>query len=964
MPTPSSPADSSPSDSNPERPASRAAASLKALPEGRWHAQTANAASEAFAVGDDGLDAAEAASRVERFGANRLPEPPRRSALKRLLLQFHNLLIYVLLAAGALTLWLDHLTDTVVILAVVVLNAVIGFVQEGRAERALEAIRSMIEPHATVLRGGQRRTIDADGVAPGDLVWIEPGDRVPADLRLVRARSLRIEEAVLTGESMAVEKDTKPVEAEAPLGDRRSMAYCGTFVAAGQGLGVAVGTGPHTELGRISALLGAVENLQTPLLRQMDVFARHLTTVILAVSAATFAFAMLLRGYAATDAFLTVVGLAVAAIPEGLPAILTITLAIGVQRMAGRHAIIRRLPAVETLGSVSVICSDKTGTLTRNEMTVRRAVTADGHFEVGGVGYQPVGGFSQVAQSGPAAKGGRSGQDGRDEVAGSGGQAERAPHEGKELEDPPKDPLLAELVRAGLLCNDAELAMADGHWHVNGDPMEGALVTLAVKAGLESALLRRQVPRRDEIPFDATHRFMATLHHTHDGEAFVVAKGAPERIVDMCSTERHADGDRPLDAAAWQARAETLASEGMRVLALATRTMPRDKTDLVFDDVTSGLTLLGIVGFIDPPREEAIAAVADCRRAGIRVVMITGDHAITAREIARQLGIDDDPKVLTGADLDALDEAGLRAAAAEASVFARTSPEHKLRLVEAMQAGGLTVAMTGDGVNDAPALKRADVGVAMGAKGTEAAKQAAEMVLADDNFASIVAAVREGRPVYDHRLKVIAWTLPTNGGEALTILAALAIGGAMPITPVQILWINMVTAVALGLTLAFEPTEPGTMRRPPRCAGEPILTANLVWRILFVSLVFVAGAFGIFHWSEGRGSDLETSRTLVVNVIVGMEILYLFSVRSAYGSALSWEGFTGSRAVLIGVAIVLACQAAFTWAPPLQVAFASRSLDMSESLAVAAVCVAMFVVVESEKALRRFVEASRARGAR
>lgn len=874
-----------------------------------WHAHDADHALQALGASAQGLTAAEAARRLAEIGPNRLPAAKGRGPIKRLLLQFHNLLIYVLLAAALLAFWMDHALDAVVILAVVIVNAAIGFIQEGRAEQALSAIRKMIDPKASVLRDGRRMTVPADQIVPGDIVLIEAGDRVPADLRLIRARNLKIEEAVLTGESLAVEKNTGATAANAALGDRCGMAYSGTFVTTGQGSGVAVGTGARTELGRISSLLGAVEMLQTPLLRQMDGLAKQLTVVILAISALAFWFAYQSRHYTVDDAFMTVVGLAVAAIPEGLPAIMTITLAIGVQRMAARNAIIRRLPAVETLGSVSVICTDKTGTLTRNEMAVQAIETAAGSYSVSGVGYGPDGAILTADKAIDAAA---------------------------------YDDVMA-IVRAGLLCNDADVRHNEGRWTVDGDPMEGALVTLAMKAGVAPGEARKQWPRLDEIPFDAEHRFMATLHHDHQRHAFILIKGAPERLLEMCA---------PPDATAWQRRAEELAAKGLRVLAFATKPATTDQGSLEFSDVTTGATLLGFMGFMDPPRQEAIAAVADCRAAGIRVAMITGDHAVTAREIARQLGLADDPHVLTGHDLDQLDEAGLQAAVRDTDVFARTTPEHKLRLVSALQAAGRIVAMTGDGVNDAPALKRADVGVAMGQKGTEAAKEASEMVLADDNFASIVAAVREGRTVYDNIMKVISWTLPTNGGEALTILAAIALGLALPITPIQILWINMVTAVALGLTLAFEPTEPGTMKRPPRAAGQAILSGDLLWRVCFVSLLFVAGAFGIFFWAEARGQSIEQARTLVVNTIVVMEIFYLFSVRFVHGTSLTWVGVLGTPAVLLGVAVTVAAQFIFTYAPFMNAVFASRPVAFWDGVAVVGIGVALLLIVETEKRLR------------
>ena len=874
----------------------------------QWHALSAAEALTRLEATQDGLSAQEAAARLARHGANRLPQAAARGPLRRLLAQFDNLLIYVLLAAAALSLALDHARDAAVILAVVLINALIGFLQEGRAERALAAIRGMIDPTASVLRDGRRESAPADTLVPGDIALLEAGDRVPADLRLIRARGLKMDESALTGESVAVDKLPEPVAADASLGDRASMAFAGAFVAAGGGAGVVVATGPDTELGRVGAMLGAVETLKTPLLRQMDGFARRLTAAILGLSALTFALATLARGYAPDAAFMAVVGLAVAAIPEGLPAIMTITLAIGVQRMAARNALIRRLPAVETLGAVSVICTDKTGTLTRNEMIARDLLSADGESTVEGVGYAPEGAID--------------GADG---------------------------PARAALIEAALLCNDAGLRDGPDGWRPEGDPMEAALVALAIKAGLDPDAARAARPRVDEAPFDARRRFMATLHE--DGAVFI--KGAPERVIAMCD---RLEGGGAFDAGAWAARAEALAAQGRRVLAFARKDGGGDALDagaLADGALEDGATLLGLIGFIDPPRAEAADAIEACRAAGVRVVMITGDHVSTAREIARQLGLADDPAALSGADLDALDDADLRAAAAEVTVFARTAPGHKLRLVEALQARGLIVAMTGDGVNDAPALKRADVGVAMGVKGSEAAKEAADMVLADDNFASIAAAVREGRTVHDNLMKVIAWTLPTSGGEALIILAAIALGLALPITPLQILWVNMITAVALGLTLAFEPTEADAMPRPPRPADRAILSGVLLWRIAYVSALFVAGGFGAWFWALSQGCAIEAARTMVVNTLVAMEIFYLFSVQGGHDRPLSLRGAFSNPAVWIGVAVVLAAQAALTWAAPLQAAFDTAPPPAGGFAVIAGVGIALLALAEAEKQAQR-----------
>ena len=632
-----------------------------------WHAISGADAINRLQSRSSGLTDLEARQRLDRHGFNRLPTSPPRSVISRFIAQFDNLLIYVLLISAVITALLGHAIDAAVILGVVVVNALVGFIQEGRAERALGAIKAMISPRASVLREGHRVTIDAERLVPGDIVLIEAGDRVPADLRLIRAR---IDEAALTGESIAVEKSDEPVQVRAVLGDRRCMAYSGTFVVAGQGQGIVVATGLDTELGRISAMLGAVETLTTPLVRQVNNFARYLTFVILGVSIVVFVLAVWLRSYPWADAFMTVVGLAVAAIPEGLPAVMTITLAIGVQRMAARHAIVRRLPAVETLGSVSVICSDKTGTLTRNEMTVRTIVTAADSIEVTGTGYEPRGVFRQ----------------------------------GDREIDSMADPVLQELALAALLCNNATLRRTEAGWTIDGDPMEGALTSFAIKAGHDAETTRRQFPRTDEIPFDSRHRYMATLHHGHENGAVAYVKGAPEQVMEMCSAQRTSQEPEPLDLARWNRIVDAVGANGQRVLALAKKQMPRGTREFAFRDVERDLVLIGLVGLIDPPREEAIAAVAECATAGIRVKMITGDHLATARAIARQLGLERPDAVITGDRLERLDDQEFRRTAKEITVFARTTPEHKLRLVEALQADGAIVAMTGDGVNDAPAV--------------------------------------------------------------------------------------------------------------------------------------------------------------------------------------------------------------------------------------------------------------------
>jgi len=875
-----------------------------------WHAMAAREALVALDSGARGLAAAEAARRLAAHGPNALPRARRRHPLARFLGQFNNALIYFLLAAALAAAVLAHFVDAAVIVAVVWVNAVIGFLQEGKAEAALEAMHQLISPRASVLRDGERRSVAVAELVPGDVVLLEAGDRVPADLRLLRARGLLIDEALLTGESVAAEKREAPAPADAALGDRHGMAYSGTLVAAGQGLGVVVATGLATEIGRISALLQSVEPLTTPLLRQINRFAVRFTWFTLAASVLVFAFAVAVRGYGWAEALMAVVALAVGAIPEGLPAVITITLAIGVQRMAARKAVIRRLPAVETLGATSVICSDKTGTLTRNEMTARRVLAGGHEIEVGGAGYAPE------------------------------GELEALGHD----DDATAVAAAVPLMRCALLCNDAHLRHHAGGWAVEGDPMEGALVALAMKAGLNAEHVRAEWPRLDEIPFDAAHRYMATLHRGPEGETVAFLKGAPEAILAMAGAP---------DDGRWAPRIAEAASAGERVLGFACKALPRGREELQHADVRDGLEFLGLVGFIDPPREEAKAAVAECRTAGIEVKMITGDHVSTATAIARQLALAPEPRSLTGAQIDALDDAALAGAVRRTQVFARASPEHKLRIVRALQAEGAVVAMTGDGVNDAPSLKQADVGVAMGIKGTEAAKGAAEMVLLDDNFASIVNAVHEGRTVFDNIRKVIAWTLPTNGGEAFTVIAAIAFGFTLPVSAVQILWINLVTAVTLGLVLAFEPAEPGVMRRPPRPQGAPLLSRFLLWRVFLVSLLFVGAALAVFFLALGRGHDLQTARTLVVNVIVVLEIFYLFNVRYLHMTSISLRGALGTPAVLIALAVVSTAQFTFTYAPFMHAWFDTRPVPFVEGTLVVLLGVAVMLLLEGEKWLLR-----------
>lgn len=880
-----------------------------------WHAVDLQEALTRLDTREHGLDSAEALRRIERHGRNALPASGGRGPLLRFLRQFHNLLIYVLIAAAGITILLGHFVDTGVILAVVLVNAVIGFVQEGQAEAAIAALHRMLAPTASVLRDGGRQRIPAEDLVPGDVILVEAGDRVPADARLIEANSLKAQEAILTGESAPVEKSALSVPADAPLGERQSMLFSGTLVVAGQGRAVVTATGAATEIGRISGMLAEVEELTTPLLRKMDAFARWITALILFVSALLLIYGHFVQHHPFEDLFMVVIGLAVAAIPEGLPAVLTISLAVGVRKMAARHAIVRRLPAIETLGALTVICTDKTGTLTRNEMMVASVATPATHYRITGEGYLP---------------------EGRIEAATGG--------------TPEEDAALSALVTNAMACNDSALVEGETGRGISGDPMEAALLVLAEKAGRLAE--RAGIARQAVIPFDAAHRYMATLDRLPDGSAWLHVKGAPEAVLALCTGQLGANGKpEPLDPTRWQAETNHMAAEGKRVIAMAFRSAEANET-LSPDTVGKGLIFLGLVGLIDPPRAEAIAAVAECRAAGIQVKMITGDHKATASAIATKIGIEAPDRVLTGRDIDALDDALLTEEARQTNVFARTTPEHKLRLVMALQAAGEIVAMTGDGVNDAPALKRADAGVAMGITGSDAAKEVADLVLTDDNFVSIAAAVREGRTVFDNIRKVISWTLPTNAGEASAVIVALLAGLALPFSPLQILWVNLVSAGSLGLALAFERSEGDVMRHPPRPVNAPILNGELVWHLILVSALFLAAIYAMFNYATGRGYSVELARTLCVNTLITMKIFHLFYIRNYYTTSLTWEAIRGTPAVWVTVGVVVVGQFLFTYAPFMQAVFDTRPVSLVDGAIVIGVGMAFFVVVEIEKQLR------------
>jgi magnesium-transporting ATPase (P-type) len=867
-----------------------------------------------------GLAAADAARRLATHGPNRLPEGKKKGPVARFFAQFHSVLIYVLLAAGFIKALLGLWLDASIIFAVVILNSLLGFLQEGRAEKALDSIRNMLSAEARVLRDGALRLISAEDLVPGDIVLLESGDKVPADLRLLEARNLRTEEAALTGESLPTEKTTDLVPAKATVGDRLNMAFSGTVVVSGRATGVVVATGSQTELGRINQMLGEVSVLETPLLRQIKRFGYFITVAIACLGVVLFAWGHWLGHMTFVELFQAIVGIAVSIIPEGLPALITITFAIGVKRMAERNAIIRRLPAVETLGSVSRICSDKTGTLTLMEMMVTSVVTADAAYEVTGNGYAPEG-----------------------EVTAGGTRVDAVPE------------ALALMGRVSMLCNDAELLEDEGKWKVEGDPTEGALYPFAAKLGMNRAAETTASPRVDAIPFESEHKFMATLNRSAAGEMLLV-KGAPEVILEHCDRQQAATGPVPLDRERFLREGDRLAAQGERVLGLAWQPDPGLATgNLGPQDLPKTLVLLGLVGLMDPPRKEAIAAVRECHDGGIRVTMITGDHKVTAAAIAGMLGIGDGRTAVAGVEIEAMNDAALQDCVRDVDVFARASPEHKLRLVRAIQANRQVVAMTGDGVNDAPALKKADIGVAMGIKGTEATKEAAEMILADDNFASISAAVKEGRTVYNNIEKAMLFILPTNVAQGAVIALAILFGFTLPITAPQVLWVNMVTSVALGLVVSFEPHEADVMRRPPRAIDRPIVTGFGIWRILFVGAALVVYTLAAFFWMKAAGASDALARTVAVNAITLGQVLYLFNSRYLLDSSLSLRAHMGNPYLWYGVATVVVVQLLFTYAPPFQAVFGTEGLAGSAWLWLFAGGIVFFLVVEAEKLVIRSV---------
>ncbi|CAN5534941.1 cation-transporting P-type ATPase [soil metagenome] len=883
-----------------------------------WHARSVDEVAKELGVQPAcGLTTDEVERRRSTYGANVLPHAPPPSSILRFLQQFNNPLIIILLISGGVSAALGGVTDAGVIIGVVLLNAIIGFVQEGKAVQALTALSTSIGTECTVIRGGLRTMIASTELVPGDIVEIDSGDKIPADLRLLRVHECRIAEAALTGESVAVEKATGSIAPEAVLADRTNMAYAATICVAGTAVGVVVATGSHTEVGTISVLLANTVSLTTPLTQTIEHFSKRLLIGILGLAAVTMAVG-LMRGEKIVDMVLAAVALSVGAIPEGLPAAVTIILAIGVGRMAKRRAIIRRLPAVETLGSTTVICSDKTGTLTQNQMTVVNVFSGDEVLAVSGTGYLPEGSIV----------------DARGEVM--------EPHED-----------LRALIRSAILCNTSDVRNVDGEWVAIGDPTESALIVLGMKCSMSRESELRDRPYIDAIPFSSENQCMATLHD-EEGGSYVAMKGSVEAVLSRCTSD--VNRDVVMDTVL------ALSGGGLRVLAFAEKRMSSRQSSMDISMIADGMTFLGLVAMVDPPREEAKAAIAECLQAGIAVKMITGDHAVTAATIARQLGLhgkrDGDTLVaLTGTQLGSMSAEEFATAAREVAVFARVTPEQKLRLVESLQADGHVVAMTGDGVNDAPALRKADIGIAMGKSGTDVAKDAAAMVLTDDNFITIVHAVEEGRTVFDNLLKFIVWTIPTNIGEGLVIVAAIAVDVALPILPVQILWINMTTAVILGLPLAFEPLQPNAMRKKPRGRGEPLLSSALLFRTIFVGLLLLCGSFSIFLFELAQGETLALARTASSNAFVVMSTLYVFSCRTLV-EPVHTVGYFSNMYVWGAAVLMMALQLLYTYAPFMQAWFHTAPLGWTEWAFVMASGIVVIVLITIEKKIRALVSRS------
>ena len=915
-----------------------------------WHALSPDGTLAALEARNEGLSTAQAQQRLAMYGPNVLPKPKGDTALDLLWRQINSPLIWVLIASGVVAMVVDPtdgIKNGLVILAVVALNTIIGFVQEFKAGKAIEALSKMVPENVTALRDGKKVTMPAADLVPGDVVLLASGDKVPADMRLLQVRSLQAEEAALTGESVPSQKSLDAVAANAGVGDRLSMVFGGTLITYGTATAVVVETGAKTELGKISAMLKETTDLQTPLTKALGTIGKYITIGIIIIAAIMLVVGTW-RTMAATgmeflpalrETVIFAIALAVGAIPEGLPAIVTIALAIGVQRMAARRAVIRKLPAVETLGSTTVICSDKTGTLTRNEMTVQELWSpTGGTLEVSGVGYEPKG---EVLRAGAKI-----------------GSIDASTHE---------------LVEAGEVCNDATLSNDKGPWAITGDPTEGALVVVAEKMGIKVEASRKVHDRIDAIPFESENQFMATLNKwstSEGGGNRILLKGAPEVVLKRCT---NINQDEVLK------QVESMASRGMRVLGFAKREVPASMTGIEMSDVAGGFTFLGLEGMIDPPRPEAIEAIKKCHAAGITVKMITGDHKATAAAIGKQLNIlSKDAKAVTGAQLAEMNDAQMQEAVATNNVFARVAPEHKLKLVRALQARNQVVAMTGDGVNDAPALKQANIGVAMGITGTSVSKEASAIVLTDDNFASIAAAVEEGRRVYDNLIKSLAFVLPTNLGLAMILMAAVAffpfeevttvVAGVstsakellLPMLPTQLLWINLVATVALALPLAFEAKERNVMQRAPRSPSAPVLSGFVIGRTFVAATLMTIACIGLFLWeytmAQRAGVEnaqaLAKAQTMGVTTVIMFQIFYMINCRSLKDSILS-IGLFSNKSVFIGIVSLLLLQAAFIYLPIMNKVFGSAPLSVRD-IAFAVVAGAIILpVISLEKWWRK-----------
>ncbi|WP_010233490.1 cation-transporting P-type ATPase [Clostridium arbusti] len=884
----------------------------------KWHGMVSDEVIDYLETNiSEGITEKEAKSRLEKLGKNSLPEGKKESSFKKFLMQFNDVLIFVLLGSAVITAALGHFIDTIVIIAVVFINALIGFFQENKAEKALQGIKNMLSLKAHVMRNGRRLEIDSSDLVIGDIVILNPGDKIPADMRLIKTSNLKVQESALTGESTSVEKNVDAIDENSVLGDRTNMVFSGTSVSTGTGIGVIIATGKDTEIGKINKMMADVKKITTPLIKQTSKFGETVSISIVIIAILIFIFGLFFRDYGTKELLLSVIGLAVAAIPEGLPAILSIILAIGVENMAKRKAIIRNLPSVETLGSVSVICSDKTGTLTKNEMTVKAVVTSDSYYDVEGDGYSPDG---QIIENGKEVN----------------------------IED---INILKNALICFKTCNDAHLGKDNnGEWVMKGDPTEGALLTLAEKSNIKLDNLNREAT----IPFDSEYKYMATLVKYNE-ENIVYIKGAPDRLFDIAEKEASKDGERNFNRSYWEKKMKDFASTGKRVIGAAYKKVSNGLDSIDHDDLNGEIIFLGLAGIIDPPREEAIEAIRECTEAGITVKMITGDHIDTAKAIGRQMGIENSHKALEGKEIEDMTDDELKEASVKYNIFARTSPNHKLRLVEALQRKGLICAMTGDGVNDAPALKRADVGIAMGIKGTEVTKDASEMVLVDDNFKTIVNAVEEGRRVYDNLKKTILFILPTNGAEGFLIMASILFGTIIPLTPVQILWVNMVTSITVSMALAFEKMEKGAMKRPPRNSKAPLLGGYFIWRIVFVSILIGGGTLFMNVNLINRGYDLNEVRTITLHTIVITQMFHLYNSRTIRRFAFNRDFFS-NKIVFIVSALLIILQLSITYIPFMNEVFGTEYMKPSHWVFPILMGIGVFIIIEIEKFIMRRID--------